>query len=147
MPEVGHPRGWNRYGYVYGNPVKYTDPSGHCYGIASGLRNTFYAQTCENLDLSYIIRTSPDTTIGQKVGAAFYSGAVYGSHLSAIVGASVASVGCLTGAGTVVCTGAGTVATTASADGDPTNETRALQGVIERGFGGNQELYKQFMQQ
>lgn len=29
-PEVGQPRGWNRYGYVYGNPIKYTDPSGHC---------------------------------------------------------------------------------------------------------------------
>jgi RHS repeat-associated protein len=23
--EVEHPRGWNRYGYVYGNPIRYTD--------------------------------------------------------------------------------------------------------------------------
>jgi hypothetical protein len=72
--------------------VRYSDPSGHCYGIASGLRNTFfYAQTCENLDLSYIIRTSPDTTIGQKVGAALYSGGVYGSHLAAFAGSAVAA--------------------------------------------------------
>jgi hypothetical protein len=27
---VGNPKAWNRYAYVYGNPLRYTDPSGHC---------------------------------------------------------------------------------------------------------------------
>ncbi len=26
---LGGAAGWNRYGYVCGNPVNYTDPSGH----------------------------------------------------------------------------------------------------------------------
>ena len=29
MPEVGNPQALNRYAYVYHNPLRYTDPSGH----------------------------------------------------------------------------------------------------------------------
>jgi RHS repeat-associated protein len=29
VPEPGNPQAWNRYSYVYNNPLKYTDPSGH----------------------------------------------------------------------------------------------------------------------
>ena len=30
MPEPGNPQALNRYAYVTNNPVRYTDPSGHC---------------------------------------------------------------------------------------------------------------------
>ena len=30
VPEAGKPQSLNRYSYVYNNPLKYTDPNGHC---------------------------------------------------------------------------------------------------------------------
>jgi hypothetical protein len=30
VPEPGYPQAFNRYAFVYNNPLKYTDPSGHC---------------------------------------------------------------------------------------------------------------------
>jgi len=30
VPDFANPQSLNRYGYTYNNPVKYTDPSGHC---------------------------------------------------------------------------------------------------------------------
>jgi hypothetical protein len=30
VPEPGNPQALNRYAYVYNNPLRYTDPSGHC---------------------------------------------------------------------------------------------------------------------
>ncbi|MBN1995489.1 MAG: hypothetical protein JW953_22570, partial [Anaerolineae bacterium] len=29
VPQPGNPIAWNRYAYVYNNPVNYTDSSGH----------------------------------------------------------------------------------------------------------------------
>ncbi|WP_322801519.1 RHS repeat-associated core domain-containing protein, partial [Thermoflexus sp.] len=40
VPEPGNPQALNRYAYVYNNPLRYTDPSGHCALLeeqASGL--------------------------------------------------------------------------------------------------------------
>ena len=30
MPGPYNPQAWDRFGYTYNNPIKYTDPSGHC---------------------------------------------------------------------------------------------------------------------
>ena len=30
MPQPGNPQSLNRYSYSYSNPLRYTDPSGHC---------------------------------------------------------------------------------------------------------------------
>ena len=35
VPEPGNPQALNRYSYVVNNPLRYTDPSGHCFGPVS----------------------------------------------------------------------------------------------------------------
>jgi hypothetical protein len=40
VPDPMDPRAWNRFGYVYGNPANYTDPSGHCIEDACILETT-----------------------------------------------------------------------------------------------------------
>lgn len=35
VPDPENPASYNRYSYVYNNPLKYTDPSGHCAGNES----------------------------------------------------------------------------------------------------------------
>ena len=33
VPQLENPQAWNRYAYVVNSPLKYTDPSGHCFII------------------------------------------------------------------------------------------------------------------
>ncbi|MBS3949170.1 MAG: hypothetical protein KGZ53_00665, partial [Peptococcaceae bacterium] len=47
VPDKGNPQGLDRYAYVANNPLKYEDSSGHCWGIASGIRGLpTYGTTC-----------------------------------------------------------------------------------------------------
>ena len=36
MPNPANPQSWNRYAYTVNNPIKYKDPSGHCFEPVSG---------------------------------------------------------------------------------------------------------------
>ncbi|MBX3060917.1 MAG: hypothetical protein KF770_31030, partial [Anaerolineae bacterium] len=107
------------------------DPSGHCWGFAGFLRNTFYSTTCNNLDMAVSIVQHPDASVGQKVAAGAYIVGEAAAHTVAVAGSVVAGVGCLTGAGTAICAAGGTAVTAVSADGDPTNEVAAAANVIQ----------------
>lgn len=37
IPDPTNSQSWNRYAYVNGNPLKYTDPTGHCGGVCIGI--------------------------------------------------------------------------------------------------------------
>jgi RHS repeat-associated protein len=51
VPDMSNPQAFNRYSYVANNPLKYIDPSGHCWGFASGLRNNSVgASVCNGID-------------------------------------------------------------------------------------------------
>ena len=43
VPDPMNPQAFNRYSYRYNNPVKYTDPSGHC---VEDSRDDFYDYEC-----------------------------------------------------------------------------------------------------
>ncbi len=57
MPEPGNPQALNRYAYVYNNPLRYTDPSGHVpvilvmmgIGTATGALINYGLQVAANI--------------------------------------------------------------------------------------------------
>ncbi len=130
------PQSYNRYAYARNNPLKYTDESGHCWGIASGLRNVpGYGVTCNNLDMALMIAQHPNASAGQKAGAVAYIAAEGTAHLALAVGGGilaweggVAIAGAV--GGTEAATTAGTAATMACADGDCTNEIRVVSNAL-----------------
>jgi len=128
VPEPSNPQALNRYSYVRNNPVKYIDPSGHCWGIASGLRSLpTYDVTCNNLDMALTIVQHPEASIEAKAGAVAYIAVEGGAHLALVAGSSVLVwEGGVAVAGSVkAATTAGTLTTAACADGDCTNEANA----------------------
>ena len=46
VPDPKDPQTYNRYSYVLNNPVKYTDPSGHCAGSPDGIGNSQDENLC-----------------------------------------------------------------------------------------------------
>jgi hypothetical protein len=89
VPDAKDPQSLNRYAYVRNNPLKYVDETGHCWGFASGLRNTFYATTCNNLDMAVSIVQNPDASVGQKVGAGTYVAVEAAAHGMVAAGSAI----------------------------------------------------------
>jgi RHS repeat-associated protein len=132
VPSRGDPQGLNRYAYARDNPCRYTDPSGHCWGVLGFVRGLpSYGTTCNNLDMALTIAQSDQTTAGQKAGAVAYIAVEGTAHAAALVGTGIlaweggAAVVGAVGTGEVATT-AGTAATAACADGDCTNEANAV---------------------
>lgn len=86
MPDPLDPRAWNRFGYVYGNPANYTDPSGHCIdGISTAV--------CAVVGAAVVAGT---LNVGIGAGAAYISGEEYTLGTAGIdftVGAAFGALG------------------------------------------------------
>jgi RHS repeat-associated protein len=144
VPQAGNPQALNRYSYVNNSPLKYVDPSGHCWGFASGLRGTgAYGATCNNIDMALTIVQSPKTSAGQKAGAGAYLFAEGAAHIAVVAGTAVLAGEGIAATGTALsgsaaATGAAgtasTAATAACADGDCTNEAQAAGQVTQQGL-------------
>ncbi len=89
VPENQDGRGLDRYAYVANNPIVHQDPSGHCWGVANGIRGVpSYDTTCNNLDMALSIVQHPEASFAQKAGAGAYIAVEAIAHGALLVGAA-----------------------------------------------------------
>ncbi len=139
MPDTKNPQAWNRYAYTVNNPLKYKDPSGHCFlvcgliGAAVGLiaytANAVINQTGWNVG---------DAAL--STGAGFAVGATLGVAAPVVLGAAAETM-----AGVSVATGSGTLAlaatnTYAAASAVAATDAVAIAAVSNRLSGSNLAL-------
>lgn len=136
VPDPGNPQDLNRFSYVRNNPVRYTDPTGHCIfgidtlvclaaggaivGAAIGYGKQVYDNVQSGMDVKDALTTDIDAEPIVK-------GAFLGATIP-VVGAYVATAFGVGGAATA----AGGTATAACADGDCTNEIEGASRAIQR---------------
>ncbi|MFZ2095400.1 MAG: RHS repeat-associated core domain-containing protein [Anaerolineales bacterium] len=132
VPESQDPQVLDRYIYAGNNPVKYTDQSGHCWGIASGLRGLpIYNITCQNLDMALSIVQNPNANFGEKLLAGGYIAVEATAHAGLVVGTTgLLCAATVPGCVKTVETALG-IGTAACADGDCTNEINASSQVLQ----------------
>jgi RHS repeat-associated protein len=152
VPQAGNPQALNRYSYVNNSPLKFVDPTGHCWGFASGLRGTgAYGATCSNMDMALTIVQSPNASAGEKALAGGYIAVEGAAHVAVVAGTAVlawegaaATAAALSGSATA--TGAagtaGTAATAACADGDCTNEANAAVQTVQGAAQAAQSVWR-----
>jgi len=87
VPEPGNPQTLNRYAYTLNNPVRYTDPSGHCvFGVDTAICIAALVGGAVNLAVDYLITTQvmhEEYSFGRGI-VAFGTGAV-----GALIGGAV----------------------------------------------------------
>jgi RHS repeat-associated protein len=121
VPESQDGRGLDRYSYVANNPIVYNDPSGYCWGVASGITGIpSYSTTCQNLNTALAIVQNPEASLAQKAGAGAYIAAEGLAHAALVAGA-----------GLLACVAIGPGCTKVFEDGDPTNEAVGLAKTAE----------------
>jgi hypothetical protein len=111
VPEPGNPQALNRYAYVYNNPLRYTDPSGHCpwciaigFGVLIGAGVSYGVQVAANIRQNGLTVQAFTNVNWAVVGAGAVAGAVGGATFglgTAVLGTGLAgtvAAGALSGA-------------------------------------------------
>jgi hypothetical protein len=136
VPEPRNPQDFNRYSYVRNSPIVYTDPTGHCIfgvdtlvclvaaGAVIGAAVGYGAQVYDNVQ--------DGMTFGEALTTDIEPGPIVaGAMIGAFIPAAASFVATVVGVGGTAAAGsAGTVATAACADGDCTNEARAIGDAL-----------------
>jgi RHS repeat-associated protein len=85
IPDFSNPMAYNRYAYVYGNPVKYIDPDGHCpWLFLAGVAIFTVSATSDNTTVQAVGMTIGSLMMGGGAemlvgkGAVFAQGATVG---------------------------------------------------------------------
>jgi hypothetical protein len=101
VPGARNPQALNRYAFVVGNPLKYTDPSGHFFWIAGTILGGAVIGATVNLAIQVLPQITNQLAAGKSIGelqvsldvgqvaGAAISGAVYGG----IIGLMPAAAG------------------------------------------------------
>jgi RHS repeat-associated protein len=87
VPEPGNPQALNRYAYVYNNPLRYTDPSGHVpvilvmmgIGAVSGALINYGVQVAANISQNGLTVQAFTHVNLASIGASALAGAVGGA--------------------------------------------------------------------
>ncbi len=147
VPQAGDPQAFNRYAYVRNNPIVLNDPTGHCWGAFSGVRQYSAIRTlCENTDSAFEIMTSPDASVAQRaVGAAYLlvegAAAVAGTTGAVILGGHVVYGATTAAMPYAYAAGAAVETTIASAEAAAPVTTAVVRGLAETAvecqFAGN----------
>jgi hypothetical protein len=93
VPDGKDPQAHNRYSYVRNNSLVYIDPSGHCWGFASGLRDGYFGTTCNNIETAWSIVTNPNTSPQERLLPATYLGTGGVAVATVVVGTTVVFCG------------------------------------------------------
>ena len=109
VPEPGNPQALNRYSYVLNNPLRYTDPTGHCpmcisalVGAAAGAIVAYGGQVYDNLQNNNMTLAQALTT--NISGREILTGAAVGGLTGLTMGAGTLLLG--SGVGATLVSGA-----------------------------------------
>jgi RHS repeat-associated protein len=136
IPDQNNPQSWDRYEYVFNNPVRYNDPNGHCpWCIGAAIGGLVGAVIGFGGYYGYTQATHSQfnwgtAAIATGIGAA--GGALIGTGVGAAAGAEMlsgATVEATAGAGAA--TAAATTALNATG-GDPTDEINIAKQAAQR---------------
>ena len=136
VPNSSSPINWNRYAYVYYNPLIYTDPDGHIGLLVVAAIVVGVGLVAGAIDAAIQYNNTGEVDVAQSatVAAIATGAAALGAGALALTGVITVTAGATTAAATATAT---TVGTAVMADGDPTNEVNAIADTVNSACGGD----------
>lgn len=111
IPELTEPQAWNRFAYVFNNPICNNDPSGHCpgclLGAAIGAAIAYIPQVVNNIEngetgLAALVPTDGAAIVGGALagaGLVIMAPIIVGAVSTALAGAAVTTASVATALG------------------------------------------------